>query len=237
MSSYQLGGSSIPIPTDQFNSPSPPPLPFPPPPPPYPPAAPGFRHTNLYFTLTQEFVLTGTTTFNDAADRCRPLASSIHPSFDTPATALSDAPVSCGTDYMVISCGYTAPRDVIKRYNEWVATGPLETNSNACVGMKLVRTGMKEVPILFPPPVPPSPDFPPTPPHPPPKPGPSPPPPPPSPPPTPPGGPPPPAIPPLPPSPPPLPPPNPAPPPAPPRTPQNVQVLNEALCHATCVSF
>ena len=112
MASYQLEGS-IGIPNDQFTSPSPPPLPFPPPPPPMPPATPGFRHTGLYYTVTQEFVLAGTTTFSDAADRCRPLASNIHPEFGKEATALIEAPESCGTNWRVISCGYTAPRDII----------------------------------------------------------------------------------------------------------------------------
>lgn len=233
MTAYQTGG--IPIPNDLFTSPSPPPLPFSPPPPPQPPADPGFRNTELYFTLTQELVKNGTTFFDDAADRCRPLASSIHPEIGTFATSLLDAPASCGTNYEVISCGYTAPRDIITLFNNWVNTGPLEDNPNACMSMRVARTGIKQVPIIHPPPTPPSSDYPPVPPRPPPKPGPSPPPPPPSPPPEPPHGPLPPDQPPSPPTTPPSPPPNPATPPAPPKTPTNVQVINEAMCHATCV--
>jgi hypothetical protein len=141
MSSYQLDGS-VGVPNDQFTSPSPPPLPFPPPPPPQPPANPGMRNTELYFTLTQEFVLTGTTDFSGAADRCRPLASSIHPEIGVAATALYDPPASCGSDFNVISCGFTAPRDIISRYNDWVGTRPLTTNPNACVGMRMLASGM-----------------------------------------------------------------------------------------------
>lgn len=224
----------LPIPNDVFQSPFPPPPPFSPPPPPKPPATPAFRQTDQYFTLLQEFVLPGTTTYNDAADRCRPLAASIHPAFESGATALVDS-AGCPDGFMVISCGYTAPREVILQFNEWVDTSPLPSNPNACVPMAAVRTGIQEVPQNYPPPLPPSPEAPPHPPTPPPAPTPLPPPPPPSPPPLPPGTPSPPATPPLPPAPPPSPPPNPAPPPAPPRSPQNVQVLNEALCHASCV--
>lgn len=233
-SSYTV---QIGIPNDAYTSPSPPPVPFSPPPPPAPPATPGFRRTDLFFTLTQEFVNPGTTTFSDAADRCRPLASSIHPSFETHATALTDPPAGCPDNFMVISCGYTAPREVILSYNDWVNTEPLAANPNACMSMTMVRTGVKEVPIDAPPPMPPSPDAPPAPPRPPPKPAPDPPPPPPSPPPMPPHGPPPPGEPPLPPTFPPSPPPDPAPPPAPPKSPQGIQIINEALCHPTCVSW
>lgn len=232
-SSYTV---QIAIPTDAYTSPSPPPVPFPPPPPPAPPATPGFRRTDLFFTLTQEFVNPSTTTFSDAADRCRPLASAIHPSLNTHATALLPPPAECPANFMVISCGYTAPHEVILSYNDWVTTQPLTDNPNACMSMTMVRTGVKEVPIYSPPPMPQSPDAPPAPPRPPPKPAPDPPPPPPSPPPMPPHDPPPPSEPPLPPTFPPSPPPNPAPPPAPPKSPQTIQAINEALCHATCVS-
>ena len=147
-SSYTV---QIGIPNDAYTSPSPPPVPFSPPPPPAPPATPGFRRTDLFFTLTQEFVNPGTTTFSDAADRCRPLASSIHPSFETHATALTDPPAGCPDNFMVISCGYTAPREVILSYNDWVNTEPLAANPNACMSMTMVRTGVKEVPIDAPP--------------------------------------------------------------------------------------
>jgi hypothetical protein len=223
------------VPQDQFASPLPPPLPSPPPLPPFPPAAPGFRHSDLFFTLLQEFVQPGTTTYDDAADRCKPLSSSIHPSLDASTHALVDAPSACKPGFLVLSCGYTAPRDVIPEFNQWVDTSPLRVNPNACMQMHRVRTGVKQVPINDPPPPPPSPRLPPVPPSPPPGAGPSPPPPPPNPPPLPPDQPPPPNEPPTPPVPPPTLPPNPAPPPDPPRSPQSVQLLNEPLCHPTCV--
>lgn len=223
------------IPSDAFLSPSPPPTPFVPPPPPAPPATPGFRTTDLYFTLAQEFVHRNSTTYDAAADRCRPLASSIHASLDLHTAALVDAPASCQAAFDVISCGYVAPREVIASFNAWLATDPLVPNPHACKKMAVVRTGVDQVAINRPPPTPPLPGTPPAPPLPPPKPAPDPPPPPPSPPPTPPHGPPPPSAPPLPPLPPPLHPPNPAVPPAPPKAPSSVQVINEALCHPTCV--
>ena len=228
---------SIQIPRDSYASPQPPPPPFAPPPPPRPPATPAFRQTDLYFSIVQEYVNPETTTYTDAVDRCRPLASSIHPEISTSATALLEPPVECPDGFQVISCGYTAPRDVITSFNQWVSTSPLSPNPNACWPMSIVRTGIKEVPINYPPPSPPMPSAPPAPPFPPPKPAPDPPPPPPSPPPLPPHGPPPPGEPPLPPIPPPSPPPNPAPPPAPPKSPQSVQVINEALCHASCFQW
>ena len=225
------------VPQSEFASPFPPPLPSAPPPPPSPPANPGFRNTNLFFALTQEYISGAELfTLGDAFDRCRPLASSIQTTLEGNEVSLLPAPSACGTDYKVLSCGYTAPESVIKLFVDWVRTNPLEDNPKACMQMTLARTGLKQVPLYHPPPSPPMPSDPPRPPIPPPKPGPSPPPPPPSPPPLPPGGPPPPGTPPNPPTPPPSPPPNPAPPPDPPRSPQNIQSINELLCHPTCVS-
>jgi len=225
------------VPQDDFASPLPPPLPSPPPLPPFPPTHPGFRHGQFFFTLLQEFVQPGTTTFDDAADRCKPLASSVHPSLEASSYALVDPPSTCEPGFLVVTCGYAAPRDVIAQFNDWVETRPLTTNPNACMQMKRVRSGPQEIPIHIPPPPPPSPDHPPAPPCPPPGEGPSPPPPPPGSPPTPPIGPPPPSVPPTPPSPPPLLPLSPAAPPQPPRSPQSVQLLTEELCHPTCVRF
>ena len=218
------------VPQSEFASPFPPPLPSAPPPPPSPPANPGFRNTNLFFALTQEYI-SGSELFTlgDAFDRCRPLASSIQTTLEGNEVSLLPAPSACGTDYKVLSCGYTAPESVIKQFVEWVSTNPLENNPAACMQMTLARTGLKQVPLYHPPPSPPMPSDPPRPPIPPPKPGPSPPP-------LPPGGPPPPGTPPNPPTYPPSPPPNPAPPPDPPRSPQNIQSINELLCHPTCVS-
>jgi hypothetical protein len=223
------------VPQDRFASPFPPPLPSLPPVPPSPPAQPGFRNGDLFFTLLQEFVQPGTTTFSDAADRCKPLASSIQPSVEASSYALVDAPSTCKPGFLVLSCGYNAPRNVITDFNQWVDTNPLGVNPNACMQMRRVRTGVKQIPIDVPPPPPPSPLLPPIPPSPPPGAGPSPPPPPPSPPPLPPHGPPPPGEPPTPPLLPPSPPPNPTPPPNPPRSPQSLQLLNAPLCHPTCV--
>ena len=225
------------VPGSEFASPNPPPLPSFPPPPPSPPANPGFRTTSLYYSIVQAYIPAGATfTLGDAFDMCQPLASSIKASLDAESTSLLPAPSSCGNGYSVVSCGYVAPDTVINLFNDWVNTNPFPENANACMQLRLARTGNKQVPLYTPPPSPPMPADPPRPPIPPPKPGPSPPPPPPCPPPIPPGGPPPPGLPPNPPGYPPSPPPNPAPPPDPPRSPQNVQVLNEMLCHPTCVS-
>ena len=228
--------TSVFIPPTEFpaNSPSvPPPSPFSPP---SPPAFPGFRNDVNWYTLQQEFIFENSNfTLGEAYDRCRPLASSIRASFENAHTALTEAPPECGTHFRVISCGYVAPKEVIEEFNKWVSTSPLAVNSEACLPMQIVRSGPRQIPIAAPPPTPPPPDAPPAPPNPPPLPGPSPPPPPPSVPPLPPGSPPPPGEPPLPPQAPPSPPPLPAPPPDPPRSPQNVQVLNEMLCHPTCV--
>lgn len=229
--------TSVFIPPTEFagESPSlPPPLPSHPP---SPPAVPGFRNDVNWYTLQQELVYANSGfTLGDAYDRCRPFASSIRTSFEGASTTLIPAPPECGDDFMVVNCGYVAPREVIQEFNKWVATSPLPPNPKACAPMQVVRTGVRQFPTLQPPPLPPPPDMPPQPPRPPPAPGPSPPPPPPSSPPMPPHGPPPPGEPPLPPLAPPSPPPLPTPPPQPPRSPQSTQVLNEMLCHPTCVS-
>jgi len=222
---------------------APPPSPLPPPPPnapPLPPNLPGTATTNMHFSLVQELVVADSTNLEMARVRCAPLASSIFASYDSSASALLPDDGRCGGAYDVISCGYVAPVDVIAAFNAWVGTSPLPPNPNACVGLRVARTGVRTVATLAPPTTPPSPSAPPHPPHPPPAPGPSPPPPPPLPPPTPPTTPPPPDAPPSPPAGPPSTPPPPSqppPPPVPPRTPQRVQVINEALCHPTCVSF
>ena len=238
MCPWQIGMANLlNVPQDRFASPLPPPLPSQPPLTPFPPANPGFRNGELFFTLLQEFVQPGTTTYDDAADRCKPLASSIHPSIQTSAYALVDAPSTCETGFAVISCAYTAPREVISEFNTWVDSNPLAPNPDGCMQMRRVRTGVDQIPNEVPPPPRPYPLFPPAPPSPPPGPGPSPPPPPPSPPPLSPHCPPLPGEPPPPPGLPPSIPPNPAPPPSPPRSPQSVQLLNAALCHPSCVSL
>lgn len=222
------------LPADIYLSPPPPFPPWAPPRPPYPPALPG--HTalaGLYYSLVQEYVPAGTITFDQAAERCYPLASSVHPALQTSAFALIPVPSSCGSNFEVISCSYVAPEAVITQFNEFVKTNPLEDNPNACLQMTFVRTGFAQGATVSPPPSPPLPDPPPAPPRPPPMEGPHPPPPPPSPPPIPPTSPPAP-TPPV--EPPPSPPPPPVQPPVPPREPQSVQVINEPLCHATCVS-
>ena len=225
-----------PIPSDTYLSPPPPVPPSLPPLPPVPPAMPGHMATGLYYTLTQEYVRANTTNFHQAAKRCYPLASSVHPALDASAYALLRAPAACGTDYQVITCSYSAPQAVIERYNTWLDTSPLEANPDACMPMTFARSRLAESAIVSPPPSSPLPGSPPTPPRPPPEEGPRPPPPP-SPPPALPAGPPPPGTPPVPPIPPPCPPPLPAEPPAPPHAPQSIQLINEPLCHPTCVSW
>ena len=220
------------------------PPPFPPPPqlpfqPPHPPAVPTHIVGSQYFTLTQEYIghkASVNFTIDDARSRCRPLADSIQTTLTNAATALITHPPECLGTFMVVSCSYTAPRAIIDQYNDWVSTRPLPLSEFACMQMTLARSGVVQLPTNFPPP-PTHIPRPPVPPFPPPQPGPSPPPPPPAPPPLPPGSPPPPHLPPFFPPPPPLPPAPDSPPPLPPRPPTTTQILNEAVCHPTCVSW
>mgnify|MGYP001242628715 CR=1 FL=1 len=218
----------------QFAPPPSPPPPRPPPSPPRPPAAPGYAVAGTWFAITQEYVFKGSTTPEDAAARCKPLAKTIQSEVARASHGLVGKG-DCDSEYHVISCSYVSDKPTIDAYVAWVETSPLPTNPNACVQMKLARTGMTIYPMHSPPPSPPPLPTPPTPPNPPPIDKPPPPPPPPSPPPSPPfqpthPSPPPPLSP-----PPPTPPAPPAPPPDGPRAPVLYQSINHRLCHPTCV--
>ena len=220
--------------------PSPPP-PGGPPPPPFPPALPNHVQSGSYYALLQEYVGVGSTTLAEARERCRPLSQRVHSEVHSGRAhgLAARTPLACGDDFDVISCAYTATQSTIDAFIAWVNTNPLAPNPNACLPLQLVRTGAlsASVPtennnVVATPPLPPGPPLPP------PQPGPSPPPPPPSLPPTPLTPPRPPPEEPLPtPSPPrpPEPPSSPPAPPAPPRQPGTTQLIDEALCHSTCV--
>jgi hypothetical protein len=227
------------VPPENFAKPPPPSPPTPPPPPPLPPADPGTAHTGSKYSILQEFV-GALFTADQAADRCKPLASKIRASLHDSTYALLSAPGACrGVAYQVLTCAYDGPPQVIQKFNAWVQTPdflPLNPDDpDACMPMTLARTGWRTRALYDPPPPPPGPSRPPATAAPPPLPGPSPPPPPPRPPPEPPADPPPPGRPPVPPPSPPPPPLPPLPPPNPPKEPQSTQLINEALCHATCV--
>ena len=219
----------------QIASPPPPKPPPPPTPPPNPPAFPGHAYGDRRFAILQELVRGGgNATAAAASDRCKPLAASVHSELAPLSHALIAPASDCGTDAQVITCTYQTDSATMTNFLEWAATEPLAANPDACVGMRLARSGVAQYATESPPPVPPPPPRPPQPPAPPPMPVPSPPPPPPSPPPSPPFAPSPPGAPPPPPPAPPVPP---SLPPAPPASPSSTQYISEPVCHATCVQW
>ena len=126
----------------QIASPPPPTPPPPPRPPPNPPAFPAHAYGDRHYAILQEFLPAGTADESVAADRCAPLAASVRSELSPASHALIAPPTDCGDEFQVLTCSYQAQADTVAEFVAWVKTEPLHVNSNACVPMQLVRTGI-----------------------------------------------------------------------------------------------